>query len=251
MNSEQGRILYRVLWKGYDESEASWKPASELEYVCFLPTAMAPNTDLIRDAHECLDEYWRSQENHGNASVKFPAVLNAFEEFSVQKELIELKGTLSLQRGQETHLTATADYIDLLLLQSASQNADGALFALTPHLPTDPSTSFEAQFLSMVEVMGNAAYDILPMADRVANLEIVKRASQWALARTFRFLYQWHATIGPALIGPMVKLHASGKKIEHAALAALVSHVLEFARERGKKRSTARTTSEHGHSQIS
>ena len=25
--------MYRVLWKGYDESEATWEPLSNLEYV--------------------------------------------------------------------------------------------------------------------------------------------------------------------------------------------------------------------------
>lgn len=132
-----------------------------------------------------------------------------------------------------------------MLLQSASQNAGSALFSINPQLPVGLVTT---QFLSVIETMGSAAQDILPDANRIANLEIIKRASQWALARTFQFLFQWHTTVCPGLIGPMVKLHLRGGRVDHPALAALISHVLDYIKVYQSKRSYSRTAGECGNS---
>ena len=196
---------------------------------------------MIRNAQECLDDYWRRK---WGSRVKFSKVLEAFSTSVLQDELAGLKTTLNLHHGRQGHPSHDKYYIDLLLLQSAGQNTHSAMFAIAPQFSTGPNSKHETQLLSVLTVMANAALQISPVANEIANLELVKKASQWALTRTFHFLYQWYTTIGPNLLRTMVQLSDNDGVIDHEPLVKLISHIREYVKVWRSRRSTSRTAGE-------
>ena len=192
------------------------------------------STNIISYARECLDDYFCQKQPE---TKKFLAVLQDFEPALVQKDHDGLKGMVSLYPGTHNNFTRGKDYEEYLLLYSAFQNAGNALFLIDHYRHTPPDDRVEESFISVIQTMRKVAINVPLVANEIKNLEVIKRASQWELACSFRFLYQWHTTIGPALIGPLVKLYTEGKRIKNPGLALLVGHVVAVAQAYTGKRS--------------
>ena len=92
--------------------------------------------------------------------------------------------------------------------------------------------------------MANAALQISSVANEIANLELVKKVSQWVLTWTLHFLYQWYTTICPNLLYMMVQLSDGDGVIDHKPLLKFVSHIRGYVKVWRSRRSTSCTASE-------
>lgn len=189
-------------------------------------------------ARECLDEYLYQT---GSGTSKFPSVLEEFNPHAIQHDLDILKQTIQMCPSTQTGFSNTKDYAEYLQLQSAFRHAGATLLSLTQQSPSQPNSLAGDQLLSIITHLLQIASDAPLIANEITILEIIKRASQWELACSFRFLYCWHTTIGPEFIQPLVEVHLKGQKSGHGGLDKLVEHVLKYL-------STFTSRSNHRHS---
>jgi len=99
VNFEQGVTVYLVKWKGYDVNKATYLPASDLQPYSSIGIMGAINADIIRDAQECLDDYWRSKQLDVGSDIKFPKVLQGFSNSALQNDLTSVQAAIMLHQG--------------------------------------------------------------------------------------------------------------------------------------------------------
>ena len=148
----------------------------------------------------------------------------------VQLDLEDLRATINTHPGTQNNFACGKDYTKYLMLQSAFQSAGNVLFSINPHSKVLHNSQAEDTFLSALKTMLKIASEIPLVANEITDLQVIKRMSEWELARSFRSLYQWYTNIGPNIIEPLIELHFQQEKIKDTSLAQLVNHVMEYVR---------------------
>lgn len=156
-------------------------------------------------------------------------MLDEFQLSVVHQDLEDLKATVNIHHGTQNNFTCGRDYTKYLLLQSAFQNAGNVLFSINSHSQVLKDGLAEENFHSLIKTMLKIASDIPLVANEITDLQVVTRMSQWQLARSFCFLYQWYTSLGPNVIEPLIKLHSQKQAIKNTSLHMLVDHVMKFA----------------------